>query len=307
MVSGIVASIVRFTEHHRGEMRVAIGAILLIPSCLIPVSSQEEPKTVADLDRIFPITLQVEKSGTINPAQNDPMALLQASQMGMAPPTFGIFTGTLNGERHWHLGCMAENEKRERNPCTDLPIGIHRGRWVHNRELLELVAYYSVEKSAWQMELRYIDVTPDQKDPPPPDDPVQSLPTAEGYYHIDQAKQPYPLLVHVYGAEALSFRVGELPARTNCEISSSVLNRTNVNCTQYPPIPINRGTVQVQASIDGKLRGFSCDAKWRWTQCSFLQPGFYEARWKDDRHSQLVILGLKDGKPKEIGYELTGE
>ena len=258
---------------------------------------------LADLARMFPISLEIESSMIVNPI-SDTQSLLQASEMGMAPPTFGIFKGTLNGERHWQLGCRAENEKLQQNPCADLLAGSYRGRWVHNRELLEVVVHSDKENSASLMELRYLDITPDPKNPPPPNDPVENLPTSEGSYHIEQAKQNYPVLVHVYGAVALSFQVGELPARTNCNIATFSPYQTNVNCVQSPPIPINRGTVSAEASIDGELQGLSCDAKWRWTQCSVLEPGFYEARWKDDKHSQLIILCLKDGRPKEIGYKV---
>src|SRR5208283_4297685 len=79
---------------------------------------------VAMIEKEFPITLQVEKSSVDNPGI-DQQKLLQASVMGMAPPVFGFFVGTLNGERHWHFGCMAENTRYERNPCIDMPIGTH--------------------------------------------------------------------------------------------------------------------------------------------------------------------------------------
>lgn len=250
--------------------------------------------------RQFPITLQIEQSN-INKPGIDQQKLLQASVMGMAPPTFGVFRGSLNGESHWQFSCKAENTRLERIPCIDMPIGAHRARWVHNRELLEVFAY----DSSGTVTLRYLDVTIDPTNPPPADDPVQSLPASPGFFTMDRTKQAYPVLVHVYGAVALSFQVGELPARTNCDISSAFFNRVNVNCTQYPPIPINQGTVEVEASIDGHLvDGMSCDAKWRWSKCAVMGPGFYEARWKDGRHSQIILLGERNSKPEETGFEV---
>ncbi len=153
----------------------------------------------------FPIMFQVEKSSVDKP-DVDPQKLLQASMMGMAPPVFG-FSGTLNGERHWHFGCMAENTRYEQNPCVDMPIGTHRARWIHNRELLQVIA----DAADGSISMRYIDVTIDKKNPPPPDDPVQNIPAHQPT--LTEAKNSYPELVHVYGAVSLSFQVGELPAR----------------------------------------------------------------------------------------------
>jgi hypothetical protein len=245
----------------------------------------------------FPITLQVEKSDVDNSGISQ-QQLLQASVMGMAPPVFGFFAGTLNGERHWHFGCMAENTQYEQNPCADMPIGTHRARWVHNRELLEVFAY----DSNGAVTLRYLDVTIDPKNPPPPDDPVQNLPASPGFFSITE--KPYPLLIHVYGAVSLSLPVGELPARTNCQITAIGSTQANVDCRQYPPIPINRGTVEVQASVNGRLKSLSCEAKWHWSKCSVLMPGFYEAHWKDNSESKIVLLGQRNGKLEEVGFEL---
>lgn len=278
--------------------QILLAALCFVTPCTL-IAQNVDAETVL---KQFSITLQVEKSSMNKPGSGiDQQKLLQASVMGMAPPTFGVFWGSLNGEHHWHFSCKAENTRRESIPCIDMPVGAHRARWVHNRELLEVFAY----DSSGNVTLRYLDVTIDPKDPPPPDDPVQSLPTFPGFFTINQTKQAYPLLVHVYGAVALSFQVGELPARTNCDITAPFFNRLNVNCTQYPPIPINRGTVDVQASIDGHtVNGMSCDAKWKWSKCSVIGPGFYEARWKNDRHSEIIFMGLRNGKTEEIGFEV---
>jgi hypothetical protein len=272
--------------------------------CLAATHSLGAQDTDANavLQKEFPITLEINKSSIVNIAANQPDRLSQANAMGSAPPIFGVFFGTLNMEHHWKFGCWAENPRASQTPCVDMPIGLHRARWVHNRELLEVFAY----DSAGKVTLRYLDVTIDPKDPPLPDDPVQNLPTFPGLFSIDEAKRDYPLLVHVYGSVALSFPAGELPARTNCDITSPFPNRTNVNCTQYPPIQINSGVVDLDASIDGRKRpNISFDAKWRWSKCSVIGPGFDAARWKDSGHTQIILLGLDNkGKPEETGFEV---
>jgi len=243
----------------------------------------------------FPITFQVEKSQVDN-LITDQQQLAKAAAIGIAPPVFGFFTGTLNGERHWHFGCQAESAPYEQNPCVGLPIGAHRARWVHNRELLQVFAY----APDGSVSVRYIDVSIDPKNPPPPDDPVQNLPAFQPT--VTAAKNSYPELVHVYGAVSLSFQVGELPARTNCNITAFSSTVANLNCTSFPPIPISRGTVEVNASINGRLRSLSCEAKWKWSKCSVISPGFYIARWKDERKSQIILFGTRNDEPEEIGF-----
>jgi hypothetical protein len=281
-------------------MRSLVLALLCI-AIVRPMSAQDADEKAA-LEKEFPIILEIEKSSIVNVEADHPERLSQAAAMGAAPPIFGVFTGMLNREHHWKFGCWTENMRYGRIPCVDMPIGLHRARWLHNRELLEVFAY----DSAGNVTLRYLDVAIDPKDPPPPDDLVQNLPTFSGFFAIDQTKRDYPLLVHVYGAVSLSFQAGELPARTNCDITAPFPNRANVNCTQYPPIPIYQGNVQVEASIDGHLPhgNLSCDAKWRWSKCAVIEPGFYAARWKDSGHTQIVLLGERVGKPEETGFEV---
>lgn len=247
----------------------------------------------------FPITFQVEKSH-VDTLETDQQRESQAGAIGMAPSIFGFFVGTLNGERHWHFGCQAENTRYERNPCTDMPIGAHRARWMHNRELLQVAAY----AADGSVSLRYVDVRIDAKNPPPADDPVQNLPAFQPASAMPQAKNSYPLLVHVYGAVSLSFQVGELPARTNCNIITFSSIQTNVSCTTFPPIPINRGTVLLEAAMDNHPVEMSCDAKWRWSKCSVVSPGFYLARWKDARQSEIILFGTRNDKPEEIGFKI---
>jgi hypothetical protein len=287
--------------------RIVLAAYLLTFALTVHAQAVQEVSDKATLERAFPIILEIDQSFVV-PADTDPARLAQASAVGMAPPTFGIFRGTLSSfnvpperERHWQFGCWAENTRYGRNPCVDMPIGLHRARWVHNRELLEVEAY----AKDGAVTLRYLDVMIDPKSPPPADDPIQSLPVYPGFFAIGQPKKDYPLLIHVYGATALSLPAGQLPARTDCDVTTGFLNRTSINCEQYPPIPLSTGYVVIDASIDGQHgHNISCDAKWKWSKCSVILPGFYLARWKDTRQSQIELVGLRDGKPEEIGFDV---
>jgi hypothetical protein len=287
--------------------RITLFALLCLarPVCLLAQQSDDK----SFLEKQFPIILEITSSTIVNPEASNPDRLSQASSMGAAPPIFGFFRGTLsqfnvNPEResHWQFGCWSENIRFGQNPCVDMPIGLHRARWLHNREILEVLAYDSDGNS----HLRYLDVTIDPKNPPPVGDPIESLPTFAGIFAIDAAQRDFPLLVHVYGAVALRFPAGELPARTHCDIRTLYNDRTSVDCTQYPPIPLSQGQVQIEASIDKPMphSNLTCEAKWRWSKCSLLQPGFYQARWKTGDHSQIVLLTNTNGKREEVGFEI---
>jgi hypothetical protein len=243
----------------------------------------------------FPITLRVEKSSVEN-LVTDQQQLLRASVIGIAPPVFGFFSGTLNGERHWHFGCEAENTRYEQNPCVDLPIGAHRARWLNNREVLQVIAY----AADGSVSVRYVDVSIDQKNPPSPDDPVQNLPAFQ--LSNAEAKTSYPEFVHVYDAIALRFEIGQLPARTNCNATVFSSTYANMSCTSFPPVPISRGMVEVHASVNGQTKSLSCEARWKWSKCSVISPGFYIARWKDSRQTQIVLVGTRNDKSEEIGF-----
>lgn len=270
----------------------------LVFLCFTAYCLASAAQTPAEVDAVlkqFPITFQVEKSDVQN-LVTDQQQLAKAAAIGIAPPVFGFFSGALNGERHWHFGCQAESARYEQNPCVDLPIGAHRARWMHNREVLQVIAY----AADGSVSVRYVDVRIDQKNPPPPDDAVQNLPAFQPT--ILEAKGSYPELVHVYEAIARRFEIGELPARTNCNISVFSSRYANVNCTSFPPIPITRGTVDIHASVNGKMTTLSCEAKWKWSKCSVISPGFYIARWKDSGQTQIVLFGTKNDKPEEIGF-----
>jgi hypothetical protein len=258
--------------------------------------AQSDAEAEAALRKEFPVTFQLEKSSVEN-LITDQKQLAKASEMGMAPPVFGSFTATLNGERHWRFSCMAESARYGRNVCADIPVGAHWARWIHNREVLQVFAYAADRSS---ISVRYLDVEIDAKNPPPPDDPVENLPAFQPT--IPQAKTSYPELIHVYDAVSLSFQVGELPAQTNCNITAFTSTMANVNCTSFPPVPISRGRVDVHASVNGKLKSLSCEARWKWSKCSVVAPGFYLARWKDASQSEIILVSTRNGKPEEMGF-----
>jgi hypothetical protein len=290
-----------------------LGITLLLLSLSVPCGALAQSATKDDQEKVdaeFPLILEVESSYVSDTSGIPPEKLAAATAMGSAPPTFAVFKGTLSTyaapperERHWQFGCWAENARYAQTPCVDMPIGLHRARWVHNRELLEVFAY----DHDGNVSLRYLDVTIDPKNPPPPNDPIEALPAFAGFFTTsEQTRRDYPVLVHVYGSVALSLPAGELPARTTCDIKDTHFNQTtHIDCRQYAPIELSTGYVVLDAGIDGvRQRNISCDAKWRWSKCSVIGPGIYEARWKDSAQSQILLLGKRGGKTTEIGFQV---
>jgi hypothetical protein len=283
--------------------------VVFILSALCPLAAQVSDDE-ATMRREFPLILEITASYVSDNAGISLKQLAEAEAMGSAPPTFAVFKGILSTyapeaerEQHWQLGCWAENARYAQNPCVDMPIGPHRARWVHNREMLEVLAY---DKGGDVM-LRYLDVTANPKDPPQPSDPVESSPTFAGLFNAnEETRKDYPELVHVYGAVALSLPAGSLPARTSCDIKDMYFSQaTHIDCRQYPPVELHTGYVVLDAGIDGnRQHNISCDAKWRWSKCSVIGPGIYEARWKDSAHSQILLLGKRDGKLVDIGFQV---
>lgn len=249
----------------------------------------------------FPLTLTIDNTLVLNFAEKNPEALVEADQMGAASPIHVIVSASLNGENHWRFNCHRENSHGERNPCTDLAPGSYPARWVHNRELLQILVKEG-DAFGW----RFLDVQPAPENPPDPQDDVLR---AQAYQLTirkpkDKDATEYPLLVHVYGAVKLQLPSGSLPARTHCSATSYTSYRTDVDCTNSGAVQLYKGFVTVDASIDGTTGwSISCDAKWRWSKCSVLGPGFYPARWKDGPGSRLVVLAVENDEPHEVTYE----
>jgi len=151
-------------------------------------------------------------------------------------------------------------------------------------------------------------VSIDPKDPPPADDLIENLPASVGMFGIEATKEQYPELVHVYGAVKLNFPAGELPARSECRFTATFPNQVDEYCTSYPAVPLIRGEMTIDASIDSDPmphHTLTCEAKWKWSNCSFVPPGFYEARWKDKEHTRIALLDLSDEtKRREVVFEV---
>jgi hypothetical protein len=222
--------------------------------------SQDKPSN-------YPLTLEIEKSVKLDLSEGNADAARQADEMGAPAPVSISFWGTLNGESHWVFECEAENVHNEVNPCTELPKGKYIARWMHNRQMLQVVFDGPDGISA-----RYLTVSPNPKDPPQPGDPVVAL----GSYDFPIAKPAnqrntdYPLLVHVYGASRMR---------------------------------ISKGYVLLDAKVEGRDPGMVwCDAKTRLGICFALSPGFYAARWLDDGKTQIVLLRATQGDTHEYGF-----
>jgi hypothetical protein len=221
----------------------------------------------------------------------------------MPAATFDIiYTASLNGEHHWFFSCSLEYRRLEVTPCTTLPPGRYPALWVHNREVLWILM--NGEKG---YEARYLDAEINPKNPPAPDDPVQN----SGAYQLQPVKPKdkqnvgYPLLIHVYGGTRLRLPDGELPGSTDCSVTSTSVDTAHIHCADSAPIQITRDFVDLDATIDGQHNGdLWCSARWKWSKCSTLPPGFYPARWKDGKQTDLLLLAPKDGGSYEVGFEI---
>jgi hypothetical protein len=77
-----------------------------------------------------------------------------------------------------------------------------------------------------------------------------------------------------------------------------------MDCVNAGGIEIYKGHVDLDCALDGSWGWtISCDAKWRWSRCAALGPGFYAARWKDGDKRQLVVLAHVGDKPEEVTFD----
>jgi hypothetical protein len=250
----------------------------------------------------FPLVIDVSKSEYDNPFASDMATLAKAEEDGLAPPILITLAATINSEPHWVLICRRENVKNETNPCTPLAVGQYPARWVHNGELLQLL----VKNSQGNFEWRFFDVSPKRDDPPPPGDKL--LQTAHYQFVVappdGKRAEDYPALLHVYGAVRLRFPVASLPDQTHCTFSSYSPYTTQMNCVNSGGMEIYKGHVDLDSALDGNWGWtISCDAKWRWSKCAALGPGFYAARWKDKDRRQLIVLADVGAKSEEITFD----
>lgn len=248
----------------------------------------------------FPLTVTIDKGGdyTLKLSASEE---IENAKMGIAPPGLFMFWGAINGEHHWVFVCRKEVSGRESVPCTLIPAGEYRGRWVHDSSVLQIVG-----DTAGSPMTRFLMVTSDTNNPAPKDDPVMRLPAYDFNIPLPKGRSldSFPFLIHVYGSQSMELPTGTLPGRITCNESTWNPIQTTVNCTSMPPVEIHRGFVDVDFS-SGKRGSVSmhCAAKWRWSSCSALEPGFYYARQDKDR--LMVLVHESDGKPKEIGFEVN--
>jgi len=265
--------------------------------------SQKQSHTSEEtLKAEFPLVVEVSESQYHNPFENDIANLAKGEEMGASPPILVALTSTINGESHWVLICRRENVKNETNPCTPLAAGKYPARWVHNGELLQLL----VKDDQGRFDWRFFDVSSKRQDPPPPDDRLMQTPRYQFVVTAPNGKhaEDYPMLLHVYGAVRLRFPVASLPDHTRCTFSSYGPYTTQINCVNSGGTEIYKGHVDLDSALDGSWGWtVSCDAKWRWSKCAALGPGFYAARWKDGDRRQLVVLAEVGDKPEEITFD----
>ncbi len=272
---------------------------LLLPltSVILSIASAPQSNSQPSPDS-FPLQITIESSFAEKSAEIA-ASVAKGNALGAAPPTFVVFHGKINGEDHWILSCRNENPLSERNPCTDLPHGDYRGRWIHDHNLIELV-----DNPSNPSLVRFVIVSANQKSAPLPDDQIYQLPVFDFTvdYPAGKSAKDYPVLIHVYGGVTLDLPVGQLPARTQCSVTTWSAYQTNINCTNYPSVEIHRGYVTLGASGEHQVyMSLSCEAKWKWSRCSAINPGFYFARLDK---TKLFVLTDDGGKPKEVGFSV---
>lgn len=266
---------------------------------LVNAQNRQGSSTASTQTDLFPLHITIESSFE-EKFPEIASSVTEGNAIGMAPPSFVVFRGTINGENHWVLSCRRENPLLERNPCTDLPHGDYRGRWVHGHDLLQVVGSAPEARI-----MRFLDVSKNIKSPPTPDATAFRSPIYDFTVNFPKGKttQDYPILVHVYGGVTLSLPVGQIPARSSCSMTTWSAYQTNIDCVSYPSVEIDRGYVTLSASIGSdSYRSLNCEAKWKWSRCSAIAPGFYFARM--DKKNRLMVLTDDGGQPKEVGFSV---
>ena len=174
---------------------------------------------------------------------------------------------------------------------------------MHNGELLQ-VAVVTVDG---KLEWRFFDVIPKrQKDAPTMSDPLVQAPRYEFHFSMPEGRSPpeYPFLVHVYGAATLRLPSGVSIGQMHCTSTTYTQFTTTVSCINAGGRQLYKGYVILEAAVDGK-HGWtiSCDAKWKWSKCAALGPGFYPARWSNEKERQLSMVVVVDDQPKEVTFD----
>lgn len=252
----------------------------------------------SSIEQTFPLQIIIESSRMTDfSASISQQEQAQAANVGMELPGFATFFGRINGEDHWVFDCRKENALRESLPCTDLPVGEYRGRWIHDHSLLQIVDEVDSSRT------RFLMVSDNPKSPPADDDPLMHDAVFDFPVRFPDGKslKDYPVLVHVYGGYSIDLPIATLPAHSRCNAYTWTAYQTSINCTDYPPVEIHRGYVGLDVSI-GYMPFVSlhCEAKWRWSRCSYLDPGLYYARAEKDKF--ILLTHDVNGKPEEVGF-----
>jgi hypothetical protein len=245
----------------------------------------------------FPLDIRISQVQDMTAAF--PVAdAVKGAQLGMAPEGFILFRGSINGDSHWLMQCRPEVLGRESVPCTTIPKGEYKGRWIHDHINLQLMGGPNDSMT------RFLIVSADPKNPPAPHatPPLAPIYGFSVVYPNGKAASDYPIFIHVYGSVSQSFAVGQIPAQSSCSAQSWTPYQTTLNCTTRPAREIDRGYVTVDFSASVTMyASMDCWAKWRWSHCSALEPGFYYAR--PDKNRMIVLTHDGKGNPKEIGFE----
>ena len=252
-------------------------------------------------EQTFPLQVTIETTfDTADSSSISQQQLAQATAMGMEPPFFAVFHGKIDGEDHWVFGCRYENPLRQSLPCTNLPLGQYKGRWIHSYHLIQIVG-----GTPGSPLVRFLAVSNNAKNPPSADDPILHDAVFDFPVRFPDGKnlKDYPLLVHVYGGASLELPVGQLPAHGNCSVYSWSAYQTSINCASYPAIEIHRGYVTLDISAEAaSFASLHCEAKWRWSHCAMLDPGLYYARM--DKNHMVLLTNDGQGKPQEVGFDV---
>lgn len=280
------------TLGHKRRALVLLALILTMPSSLFSQRAKEEA------NKDFPLTLNVTSSEVHDLTKDMPNEALEGVRMGGALPTFVVVRATIDSKAHWWINCRPENPLAETIPCVPLAAGRYPARWVHNGELLEVLT----ADDKGQLQGRFYDVLPNPDDPPGPDDEALRTPRYQFQIPVPGGKRPadYPMLLHVYGATQLALPAGTRPVYTHCgTISYGPYGPTHINCSSSGGGERYVRYVLFEATLDGNLQwNISCSRR-----CPLLGPGFYAARWKDQKRRRLAVLVSSDGKTKEIALD----
>ena len=167
--------------------------------------SQDSPAKYA-----FPFQIVIKSVSVIDTNHMNRKQEIESAEIGMEPPYFVFFYGTVNGENHWVFDCRKENTLRESIPCTAIPTGEYSGRWIHNYSIMQIVGDQQGEQIS-----RFLNVSVNPKDPLVGDDPILHYGIFDFPVQFPNGKslKDYPILAHVYDGTSLEIPVGRLPRK----------------------------------------------------------------------------------------------